>query len=46
MEGYPLGVEHKQNWDQGFILLTTSGCSLSGLEAGSDDVEPASDFMI
>ena len=46
LKGYPLQVIHKQDWGQGFILLLPQTAALSGSDAGSDVIKPASSFVI
>ena len=39
-------VRHKQDWDQGFILLLLQTAVLPASDAGSDGVKPASSFVM
>ena len=43
---YPLQVRHKQDWDQGFILLLPQAAVLPESDAGNDVIKPASSFVI
>ena len=43
---HPIQVKHKQNWGQGFIHLLPQATVHPGSDAGSDGVEPTSDFVI
>ena len=46
LERHPLQVRHRQDWGRGFILLLAQAAVLPGSDAGSDDVKPASSFVI
>ena len=46
MESHRLWVKHKHNWGQRFILLLSQAATLSGSDAASDVVEPASYFIV
>ena len=45
-KGYQLYVRNKQDWGQRFMLLLLQSAVLPGSDAGSDVVEPASNFVI
>ena len=46
LKRYPLQVRHEQDWGRGFILLLPQTAALPGLDAGSDVIKPASNFVI
>ena len=46
LKGHPLQVKHKQDWGRRFIFLLPQVAVLPGSDAGSDDVETASSFVI